>query len=544
MATDLTKLELLPGIPIFPTQKMSTPSAPGTNIFGSASDANPSLTAQASALTKYNQPKAPAPQASAPPAPPAPPAPSQPQGGYDFSKDALTPQANVGGTAPGMASTAFQQMADRVQAQAYANPNTVQQGAQMGETSQNPFIAPTPTYWQADYQTPNGGYQPPPPPSGSAQGSSAAYIQALNNQAKNFKPETYIDQNGNYQVTNAGYNAPTPDKFQSQEEYQAANEAFNQALLQQEYQRVNSPAQMFAMQEQSSKMAWDKVRAKNMAADAAQRQAANEASSQRLALTNTLAARGLNPKTDSWAQSKLDEFDRLERDKESAIAAQAAMTYEEANSDTYMEQQKVLDARIKDLNAAMASIATSQQRETKSTVDLGSLEEKKRANDIRLQLGNSKSELDEARLGLDTGKAIGEVNGKETVQSRGTSVQEKLVDPKIQQMLASAGLSKAKTDRLTQLTPYEVQEKIAQINKLRAKATAGNGALATGDIAQVNQLASELFGEDFSSKQNQATARQLLGIPEDKRPSVIQTIKSNIKASPRQPSPSAISDIF
>lgn len=81
---------------------------------------------------------------------------------YDFSQDALLPEANKGGSAAGMSALAENQMKDRVITESQANPGKLIIG---GQTGSLPGIGgSTPVNFQAfTYGNPN----PPTPPTGS-----------------------------------------------------------------------------------------------------------------------------------------------------------------------------------------------------------------------------------------------------------------------------------------------------------------------------------------------------------------------------------------
>lgn len=88
---------------------------------------------------------------------------------FDFSKDALLPQANKTGTTPvAMGNLAEQQMKDRVVSAAMSNPNTLQTGAQMGSVQTGTGV--TPITFQAFTragQAPTPSVTPPAAPGAS-----------------------------------------------------------------------------------------------------------------------------------------------------------------------------------------------------------------------------------------------------------------------------------------------------------------------------------------------------------------------------------------
>lgn len=441
-----------------------SPAIPGYTIPAQqTSYSTPSSSQQAAALKSYQQPVTTSPAA---------PAQSAPVTSYDFSQDAYSPAANVSGMTPEqMSNKAFQQMQDRVYAQAYGNPNTVITGAQtgVGQNFQAQYtpggMTPEQAAWVAKYNQPEQTATP------------------LTNEEllARFKPEN-VYSGGEYSVTNAGLTAPKKSDYTDTREYDQAVNQYNILKLEEQARIAQSPQAIYAAQQNAEAQALRTFQAKQNAAQAAVQEQDRVNALDRQALIRSLAARGLSAETDDAARQKLEEFDRNARNLSAAKAAEASLSLEDtrtaATNDAINRQKALADSLAQNIQSAIAALNTRE----KTALEYGklSLAEKKALVEQAYKEGKiSIQERDQAVKEAESAARV-ELMGAQTGKTEAESAY--ISGAKTEGTLADTAYTQARTKRVEELLPLEKAKMQAEVNKLlKAASGSGGGGAATSD---------------------------------------------------------------
>ncbi len=318
----------------------------------------------------------------------------------------------------------------------------------------------------------------------------------------NYTPEAVQGMYGGneYSTTNAGLTAPNRADYASAADYSKAMDTFNRLQLMEQETEANSAARQYVDQKNSEQAAIDLVRQKQAAAAAAVAEVARKSKQDRDALSARLAARGLDPNTDSWAMQQMTQLDQLDREEQRAAAEQASLTLDAARGQTNDLARKALADRL-------ASIA-------KAKSDLAATDTKRQSNAIDMLLANAKeanynSQVD-ART-ADTARKQQETDLKADLNPSAIAKNEASAanlnasatytgGAKTENTQASTEKMKAETNRINTLTPLEAQRMQAQVNKLlssgSSKSSGGNASQDEFDRAYDSLLAAGVSPTD------------------------------------------------
>lgn len=445
-----------------PVPQVSTPTAPAAPGMGSQSY-----------LAAAIKPKAPAPA----PAPTATPAPQ-----YDFSQDAQrgTEAMSLARTLAGMSR------------QAEINS---------GFTTGPAGTGVTPT----TYGTPNDG----------------SNVKPLTNEERlaNYNPEVVQGMYGGneYAVTSAGLEAPDRSKFSSNEEYLKAADTYNKLVLMEQDTEANSMARQFADARNAEQEATNEMRRRVQAADAAQKEVAQRNAKERIALATRLAARGLDPKTDTWAFNKVEEADRLDREEQQAAAAVASIDASTLQSQANANARKALVDRIAAITAAKNKLVEATAKENKIQNDLLLAQAKDENYQSQVDYRKSEAERKAAETDLKAERNPALIALDQARAQKLISDKEYLDGVKTLNTQADTELKKANTNKINTLLPDQAAKLKAEVNKLLRPAS-GKGGSAGGDVSddEFNKAYDSLLlaGVQPNKANIAMAARRLRGEPE------------------------------
>lgn len=479
--------------------KNMTPFIPG--ITSPALTPPPSPQATANVLRR-------SPQAPAPQPPQAPQAP-QPAPTYDFTQDALRSQANVSGMTPQqMSEQAQNQMQSRVLAQSMSNPGQVITGGQTGgfpngqpinyqaytQTPQTP--QPTgPTYfdpvqnkmvagdinnvkpWEQYGLESQAAYYNTDPR--TLQGTAARNAMSNTEIISGYKPMVALMENGKFGVSEAGLKVPKRIDYATLEEFQNANDEYNTARLQEQLAQATSPEMANARMREDEFNTREMLKAKEATALYSRNEQKQKNDSQRQALLQSLALRGLTPDTDEFARAKLRDFDQLAAKSEDAAAAAGMTSYAEAMGQSKLGSTQRQNDLVKSISEQIQKSVEALATKKKSTLDWAkmSLAEKKAEVDQAYKEGRIDiAERDLLRKQAET-EATVELKGAQTEGTEAKTVRTETLTPlEAEKMKAGTEKTVAETKRIETLTPLQAQKLAADITKSRK----GSGAKVDG----------------------------------------------------------------
>jgi len=316
-----------------------------------------------------------------------------------------------------------------------------------------------------------------------------------------------------YAVTSAGLEAPDRSKFASNEDYLRAADTYNKLVLMEQDTEANSQARQYADIRNAEQAATDEMRRRVAAADAAQKEVARKNANERILLANQLAARGLDPNTDTWALGKIQEADRLDREEQQAAASIASLDMSSLRSAANDAARKALVDRIAAIGAAKKNLVDAEAKANRINSDL--LLAQARDENYQSQVDYRKSEAErkaaESALKAERNPAL--VALDEARANKLITDAEYTAGVRSLNMEADTALKKANTERITTLLPEQLAKMRAEVAKLKrvGAGTGGGGSAGVTDeeIIGAQKLFQEQGGTGIASGKVLASAINL-----------------------------------
>jgi hypothetical protein len=296
-----------------------------------------------------------------------------------------------------------------------------------------------------------------------------------------------------YAVTSAGLEAPDRAKFASNEDYLKAADTYNKLVLMEQDTEANSMARQFADARNADQAAVDEMRRRVAAADAAQKEVRERNAKERIALATRLAARGLDPNTDTWAGQKVDEADRLDREEQQAAASIASIDASTLRSQAGDAARKALVDRIASITAAKNKLVEATAKENKIQNDLLLAQAKDENYQSQVDYRKSEAERKAAETDLKEARnpaliALDEARAKKLITDAEYTAGVKSLNTE-----ADTALKKANTEKITTLLPEQLAKLRAETAKLRRVGTGSGGGGAAGITDEEILGAQKLF---------------------------------------------------